>query len=115
MLLVWTAQPLVTILFCSTARLCDSGQLSDPLWAHETVNEVLNLGIAYGLEGLLVSLDRTLEEEAGSQGSPSCPQMPAFPCVMESLALFQAHQEGLAHCLLLPVPDCPTQPLPWLE
>ena len=115
MLLVWTAQPLVTILFCSTARLCDSGQLSDPLWAHETVNEVLNLGTAYGLEGLSASLDRMLEEEAGSQGSPSCPQMPAFPCVMESLALFQAHQEGLAHCLLRPVPDCPTQPRPWLE
>lgn len=71
MLLVWTAQPLVTILFCSTARLCDLGQLSDPLWAHETVNEVLNLGIAYGLEGLLASLDRMLEEEAGSQGAPA--------------------------------------------
>ena len=72
MLLVWTAQPLVTILFCSIARLCDSEQLSDPLWAHETVNEVLDLGTAYGLEELSASLDRTLEEEAGSQGSPSC-------------------------------------------
>ena len=113
--LVWTAQASVTILFsCSAARLCDSGQLSDPLWAHETVNEVLNLGTAYGLGGLSASLNRTLEEEAGSQGSPSCPQMPAFLCVMESWPRSKP-AKGLAHCLLLPVHDCPTQPPLWLE
>lgn len=69
--LVWTAQASVTILFsCSAARLWDSGQLSDPLWAHETVDEVLNLGTAYGLGGLSASLNRTLEEEEAGSREP---------------------------------------------
>lgn len=115
--LVWTAQPLVTILFsCSTARLCDSGQLSDPFWAHETVNEVLNLGTAYGLGGLSASLNRMLEKEVGSQGSPSCPQMPAFPCVMESRPCSEPAKRGwLTVCSSPSMTAPPSLPSGWKE
>lgn len=62
MLLVRTSQPLGAFLSPahtagSAARFCDLGQLSDPLWAPEMVNEVLNLGTTYGLGGLSAPLN----------------------------------------------------------